>query len=711
MRSSFRIAEISYGRSRWDKSFEFEIEGTRFEVLRMGANFSLETVKAIIHSLRNEVDAFALTSLPPVIKLNGKSYVHRQYLEIMKMPCSVPLCDGSGLREISNINSLVQMIAEQNIEPEKGVFFPAAILSVEIEEFLRSQYGRNIYFGDAYSLLGLPLMLQPFPGLMTMAQMTLNIANFKDLKSNTPLAESNFEKHGRASLTKQVEGIQSICCDLPFLLLFDSSLEFVRGKDVITWSHHPQMEKELNRYSPRRLISLFPEEYRYSPSINYSILDAALRLKHNRQTALTIEEWEKLLAPATEIRQLARKFVYTKEKSFQAKVSHTWNFVKSEFSREPAPDFAFVIHALSHKDFSHLPVVGPWIEKMPKAWNNNFDRLMSHSPPLVWGHVRHVQSLATGREVNGIVYVLTSTPKILRESPVSESYAKIEKICHDAAARGAKIIGLGAYTKVIGDSGLTINANSPIPVTTGNSLSASATLWGLYDVVTKMKLLNVNPATGKVRGQVMVIGATGSIGSVSAKLLAMVFEKIYLVAPRLERLNYLVKELKGLAPGCEIVITSDANEFARDVDVLVTATSAFDQKIVDVMLLKPGCVVCDCSRPLDFSVEDAKKRPDILILESGEVNLPGPVEIDFDLQLPGKTVYACLGETALLALEERYEPFTVGRDIDWVKVKEIYKMARKHGVMLSAIQGHMGLVSDREIALTRELALSRRKSR
>jgi hypothetical protein len=101
--------------------------------------------------------------------------------------------------------------------------------------------------------------------------------------------------------------------------------------------------------------------------------------------------------------------------------------------------------------------------------------------------------------------------------------------------------------------------------------------------------------------------------------------------------------------------------------------------------------ITDCSRPLDFTVEDAKRRPDALILESGEANLPGPVEIDFDMNLPGNTVYACLGETALLALEERYESFTVGRDIDWLKVKEIYKMARKHGVALFRHSGSHGL--------------------
>jgi predicted amino acid dehydrogenase len=35
--------------------------------------------------------------------------------------------------------------------------------------------------------------------------------------------------------------------------------------------------------------------------------------------------------------------------------------------------------------------------------------------------------------------------------------------------------------------------------------------------------------------------------------------------------------------------------------------------------------------------------------------------------------YACLAETIVLALEGRFENFTVGRAIEWEKVREIYK--------------------------------------
>jgi predicted amino acid dehydrogenase len=513
----------------------------------------------------------------------------------------------------------------------------------------------------------------------------------------------------RSSLVSQAEHLQYVCGDLPIILLYDSGADVVRNKDVIIWSHHPLMEQELQKYEPRSIINLFPEEFKASPYMNYSILDAVLRLSHNRTAPLSTEEWEQLLATETEVRDVARQYTTTRQTSTQAKVSNGINFVRRKLKKEEPPDFAFVVHALSHNDFTRVPGLGI-LKKMPQSWNDPFDRMISKAPPIVYGEVKHVISQHNGKEVNGIIYGLMATPKVLKESDPEVIYRQIEGICKDAASRGAKIAGLGAYTKIVGDQGITINQNSPIPVTTGNSLSASATLWGLNEAVRKMGFVSIDPNDNRVNGMAMVIGATGSIGKVSAKLLALSFKKLCLVAPRMNRLEELREEIRQIAPNCQIILSTNANDLAPQADALLTATSSFDQKIVDVMLLKPGCVVADCSRPLDFEMEDVRKRPDVLIMESGEVNLPGPMQMSCDLGLPGKTVYACLAETALLAMEGRHESFTMGRDIEWDKVKQIYKMARKHGVELAEIQGHMGVITDREFELTRQLALLKRQS-
>lgn len=710
MKSTFRIAEISYGRAHWDCNYAFEYAGSHFEVQRFGVNFNVDAVKSLIYKLRSQVDAIALTSLPPVIRMDSKNYIHRQYLDIMRTPSAAPLCDGTGLKEIANLNSLISKIEAKEIDPSQGVFFTAATMNLELKELIQKCYAGKVFFGDAYSILGLPLVVQPFYGLKTISKGILNLANFKDLKKSTPLAENKFQKMSRNALAGQIEDIQYVCSDLPFLLLYDTVTEFLRGKDLITWTLHPQMEEEAQKYGPRSVINLFPEEFALSPYMNYSVLDAVIRLAQGRTSPLSIEEWEEVLKVPAERRQNIRRFVVAPKTSTQVKLSESARKLTSKIKKSKEPDFAFVVHALAHKDFTRVKGLG-FLNNLPQNWSDSFDRGVSKLPPIVYGNINNIISSETGREVNGIVYGLFSTPKVLRESAPEITYRKIEKICYDAANRGAKIIGLGAYTKIIGDSGVTINKNSPIPVTTGNSFSASSTLWALREVVSKMRLVNLDKNTGMVDGVAMVIGATGSIGKVSAKLLALVFKKLYLVAPRAERLEDLKNEIQKISPHCQILISTDANEYVHEVDALVTATSAYDSKIVDVMRLKPGCVVCDCSRPLDFDKEDAKKRPDVLIIESGEVVLPGPVDMACDLGLPENSVYACLAETALLALEERYDTFTMGRDIEWEKVKEIYKMAKKHGIKLAAIQGHMGTVTDREIELTRQLALLRRASK
>jgi predicted amino acid dehydrogenase len=121
-------------------------------------------------------------------------------------------------------------------------------------------------------------------------------------------------------------------------------------------------------------------------------------------------------------------------------------------------------------------------------------------------------------------------------------------------------------------------------------------------------------------------------------------------------------------------------------------------------------VVCDVSRPLTYTAAEATSRPDVLIIESGEIELPGHVTLDCDIGLEKPIVYACLAETALLALEGRFESFTLSRNINYKKVKEIYQIAKKHGARLAEIRSPTGVITDQEIDLCREHALKKMKS-
>jgi predicted amino acid dehydrogenase len=202
----------------------------------------------------------------------------------------------------------------------------------------------------------------------------------------------------------------------------------------------------------------------------------------------------------------------------------------------------------------------------------------------------------------------------------------------------------------------------------------------------------------------MVIGASGSIGSVSARLLAMSFDEVYLAGRTLSKLDELKASILAETPDAKVFTTIDYNSLLSEMDMIVTSTSGAGKEILDIMKVKPGCVITDVARPLDLPASDVAKRPDVLVIESGEIELPTKVKGMKSIGLPPNVIYACLAETIVLALEGRFEVFTVGRDTEWEKVKEIYKLGLKHGMKLAAISGVKGVYTDEDIAKVVALA-------
>jgi hypothetical protein len=226
--------------------------------------------------------------------------------------------------------------------------------------------------------------------------------------------------------------------------------------------------------------------------------------------------------------------------------------------------------------------------------------------------------------------------------------------------------------------------------------------------VLKLGLVEMPQRGQRVRFKAMVVGATGAIGSVCARLLAMVAEELYMVSPETAKLLSLKESIRKETPDAKLFLSSRADKDIADMDMIVTATSGAGKKILDIMKVKPGCVITDVARPLDLPPEEVAKRPDVLVIESGEIMLPGKVSMK-NIGLPRNVAYACLAETIVLALEGRFENFTVGRNIEWEKVREIYKMGLTHGMKLAAISGVNGPFTDADIRRVRRLALAARR--
>jgi predicted amino acid dehydrogenase len=367
--------------------------------------------------------------------------------------------------------------------------------------------------------------------------------------------------------------------------------------------------------------------------------------------------------------------------------------------------FAFVIHPLSQRYFSNVEPLRTLAKVAPQPVMDVVEKGMAYLPPITYSHITGIKS-PTGAEAEGWLISVGGTPKELMSHSPEFTYARLLAAADMAKKLGAQVMGLGAFTKVVGDAGVTVAKQASLPITTGNSYSASGALWAAHEALNRLGLAEIDEK-GRVQGKAMVVGATGAIGSVCARLLALSSDELWLVSPETAKLLALKHEIERESPRAELHIAATPNGHLGHMDVIVTATSGAGKRVLDIMEVKPGCVITDVARPLDLSAEDVAKRPDVLVIESGEIELPGDVKMG-DIGLPPGVAYACLAETVVLALEGRYETFTVGRDIEWEKVKEIYGLGLKHGMKLAAIAGVNGVFTEEDFTRIRELALQRR---
>ena len=146
---------------------------------------------------------------------------------------------------------------------------------------------------------------------------------------------------------------------------------------------------------------------------------------------------------------------------------------ETEQRGRPGPaDFAFIIHPIDPKadvkrKYKLLGTI------LPVAAINFFSQFF---PPVFISRIEGVQSKKTGKTVGGWFLACPFTPERMLALPESAVYRKIIQTGKLAEKLGASLLGLGAYTSVVGDAGLTISEGLSIPVTTGDSYTVAVAL-------------------------------------------------------------------------------------------------------------------------------------------------------------------------------------------------------------------------------------------
>jgi predicted amino acid dehydrogenase len=352
--------------------------------------------------------------------------------------------------------------------------------------------------------------------------------------------------------------------------------------------------------------------------------------------------------------------------------------------------FAFIIHPIDPKrDVSRkFPFLGKVLTE------KQIDFFSTFFPPVYISEIEGITSQATGKVVKGWFIACPYTPRRMMQLPERTVYRKIVQTGRMAEELGAKILGLGAFTSVIGDAGVTIAKALDVPVTTGDSYTVMMAVQAIREAA-KVMDIKMEEAT------VAVVGATGSIGRVCAELIAGEAARTLLIARDEQKLVALRDRLQVHARS-ELCISTKM-DVLKDAQLILTVTSAIHD-VIRPEHLQPGSVVCDVARPRDVSAMVAAVRDDILVIDGGMVDVPGPVNFHFNFGFPEGKAYACMAETIALALEGRFEDYTVGKDFTLERVREITAIAERHGFRMSGFRSFEREVTEEQIEAVRKNA-------
>lgn len=678
------VVNISLGSS--DNNFDLQIPflGEQVRLVRLGVDEDIDRAKDLIEQWDGKADVIALGRVRKDFVVGTQHLSSRQGHVLAQQVKHSAVTTGEVLRDILQEWSLrhAQIELKHFFDNAKVLFF-SGIAHYKSAQLL-SEYTQNLTFADPVLQLGIPKFLTSLEGLERFAQ------GVHPLLDRLP---ANLKLPTRVKL--------------PAIASFDAWTQLLMRRvlhktDVVVASY-----EALEPYTI--------DELKGKAIVTSSVSDGRLEALREKGVSIVIDSSTRLVGQPIGAHLLEALIIAVLGRPAESLTRD--DFLEIIQSLDIAPRilypqgfkrtnrFAFVIHPLSQRYLTNAKPLELVAKVAPKPVMNMIEKLAAYTPPFVYSHVTGIRS-PTGVEAEGWLITVGGTPKEIMAHSPEFTYRQLLAAAEIAKKLGAQIMGLGAFTKVVGDAGITVARRAPLPITTGNSYSASGALWAASDAIQRLGLVSRN-AEGKWQGHAMVVGATGAIGSVCARLLAKAVDELHLVSPETAKLLALKETILQETPDAKLHMHATADKVLGDMDMIVTATSGAGKRILDIMKVKSGCVITDVARPLDIPAEDVAKRPDVLVIESGEIELPGNVHMK-NIGLPTNVAYACLAETIVLTLEGRFENFTLGRNIEWEKVKEIYRLGLKHGMKLASISGVNGVYSDVDLQRVRELALAKR---
>jgi fatty aldehyde-generating acyl-ACP reductase len=350
-------------------------------------------------------------------------------------------------------------------------------------------------------------------------------------------------------------------------------------------------------------------------------------------------------------------------------------------------DFALIGHQESWRAAADVLAVmrGPEHPPLP---DDEIKDILPWIPSRAICHA-DVGSIA-GAKARGLYIDSFIPPDRLEANYLRDNLARVRGAASCAIKAGAKIVSLGGFSSILIEGNFDqLPETHGTVFTTGNTLTVGFIVQGIR----KMCALEGRDLR---RSTLLIVGATGDLGSGCARCLAPVVSRVLLSARNVERLRRLAAELE--ADGVQVEIATGLHQFSAQADVVICAASLPSPSLL-LGRIAPGAIVCDAGYPKNLS--PGAPMADAKVFFGGLGQITGGLRFTPDFQgilnrhpFPN-VVHGCLLEGMALALERRFEPFSQGRGfITPERVEEIETISARHGIFLAPLYNADGPIED-----------------
>src|ERR1700687_2205767 len=199
-------------------------------------------------------------------------------------------------------------------------------------------------------------------------------------------------------------------------------------------------------------------------------------------------------------------------------------------------DFALIGHQESWRAAADVLAVLRGPERTPLP-DDEIKDILPWIPPRVVCHVE-VESI-TGAKAHGLYIDSFIPPDRLEAAYVHENIARVRGAAAYAIKAGAKIVSRGGFSSILVEGNFDqLPERRDTVFTTGNTLTVGFIVQGIKKMC-ELEGQNLSRST------LLIVGATGDVGSGCARCLAPIVKRVLLSARNVERLSRLATELQA----------------------------------------------------------------------------------------------------------------------------------------------------------------------